>query len=371
VKSRVPLESRGRRLLRDRYLCAVALFAATSLLLVPAGASAASPVLEFVVPGHSLPVSFTTESGAVTAEMAGFETLVHCTAAHGEGEITGPRSTVSEYRLTGCTAGVPKCKSAGANAEEIKTGPIEGDLVYIDRAKDEVGILMNPGGGTYIEFECGGEKAEGTGPFLAPVSPINTKAMSFAATLNQSESIQTPDEYEGTAGELLKAIPMGQRGSHGLVTTGVEATFAVHTNVPVEVKATAQEIEAEQHEEEAKKQEEALQKLEATLKKQEEALKKAEEHTKQIGEEAKKHEEELNAQIAAIKKHQEEEAAASKKRQEEEAKKKKQEESKPPTRAQLLSKALKQCKKEPRNKRAQCIAEATKKYGHKAKTGKK
>ena len=83
--------------------------------------------------------------------------------------------------------------------------------------------------------------------------------------------------------------------------------------------------------------------------------------------------EELNAQIAAIKKHQEEEAATNKKRQEEEAAKKKQEESKPPTRAQLLSKALKQCKKEPKNKRAQCIAEATKKYGHKTKkkTGKK
>ncbi len=116
-----------------------------ALLLVPAGASAASPVLEFVVPGHSLPVSFTTESGAVSAEMAGFETLVECTASHGEGEITGPRATVSKYRLTGCTAGGQECESAGANAEEIKTGPIDADLVYIDQARREVGMLLNPG----------------------------------------------------------------------------------------------------------------------------------------------------------------------------------------------------------------------------------
>lgn len=334
---------------------------ALALALVPAGASAASPVLEFVVPGHSLPIGFTTESGAVNAEMAGFETLVECTASHGEGEITGPRATVSEYWLTGCTAGGQECKSAGANAEEIETGPIDADLVYIDQARREVGVLLNPGKGTYIAFECAGKSAEGKGSFLAPVGPINQEATAFTATLNQLDSVQTPDEYEGEKGERFQAIPTGSREGKPFVPTGVELAMTVHTSVPVEIKAvTTQEIEAEQHEEEAKKQEEALQKQEASLKKLEEALKKAEEHAKQVGEEAKKHEAELNAQIAAIKKRQEEEAA-----------KKKQEESKPPPRGQLLGKALAQCKKEPRNKRAQCRAEAKKKYGHKAKTGKK
>jgi molecular chaperone DnaK (HSP70) len=334
-----------------------------ALLLVPAGASAASPVLEFVVPGHSLPISFTTESGAVTAEMAGVESLVHCTASQGEGQITGPRSAVSKYRFTGCATergSHQKCKSTtAANEEEITTGPIDAELVYIDQARREVGMLLNPGGGTYIAFECGGEAAEGKGPFLARVGPLNQEATSFTATLDQLESVQTPDEYENEKGERLQAIPIGSRGTHELVPTGVEASFTIHSSFPGEIRAiTAQEIEAKQHEAEAKKQEEALQKQEAALKKLEEALKKAEEHAKQVGEEAKKHEEELNAQIAAIKKKQEEEA------------KKKQEESKPPTRGQLLSKALAQCKKGPKSKRAQCIAAATKKYGHR-KTGKK
>jgi hypothetical protein len=295
VKSRVPQGSRGGRLLRGGRLCAVGFIAALVLLLVPAGASAASPVLEFVVPGHSLPVSFTAESGAVSAEMAGLESLVHCTASHGEGEITGPRSTVSEYRLTGCVTergSHEKCKSAGAGEEEIKTGPIDAQLVYIDQARREVGVLLNPGGGVYIAFECGGVPAEGQGAFLAPVSPINQEATSGTATLDQLESVQTPDEYENEKGERLQAIPTGRKGTNKFVPTGVEAAFTVHTSVPVEIKAiTAQEIEAK---EEAKKQEEAL--------------KKAEEHAKQVGEEAaaKKHSEE-----EAAKKKAEEEASAS------------------------------------------------------------
>jgi hypothetical protein len=287
-----------------------------ALLLVPAGASAASPVLEFVVPGHSFPISFITEGGAVSAQMAGFQTLVHCAASHGEGEVTGPRSTVSKYQFTGCSAEGQKCKSAGAKEEEITTGPIDGDLVYIDQAKDEVGILLNPGGGTYISFECGGESAEGKGSFLAPVSPLNTETMSFTATLTQSNSVQTPDEYEGEKGEALYVFPTGRRGTHEFVPTGVELAMTVTSSVPGEIKAiTTQEVEAKQHAEEAKKLEEALQKQEGALKKQEEASKK-------IEAEAKKHEEALNAQITELEKHQEDEAAANKRRQEEEKGKK-------------------------------------------------
>jgi hypothetical protein len=345
----VPQDSRGGCGLRGRHLYAGAFIAAVALLLVPAGASAASPVLEFVVPGHSLPVSFTTESAAVNAEMAGVESLVHCTASHGQGEITGPRSTVSEYRLTGCVTergSEQKCQSAEAEEEgEIKTDRIEAELVYVDQARHEVGMLLNPGGGTYIAFKCGGVSAVGRGPFLAPVSPINQEATSFTATLAQLDSVQMPDAYENEKDELLQAIPTGSKGPSKFVPTGVEAAFTVHPIVPVEIKAvTVQELEAKQREAEAKKQEEAL--------------KKAEEHAKQVAEEAKKHEEELNAQIAAGKKHQEEEAAANKKREEE-----KKAKSQSAVRAQLLARALRECKKQPKKRRARCVASAHEKYG--------
>jgi hypothetical protein len=320
-------ESRIGWLLRVRRApVAVSIVAIALLLVVPAGASATSPVLEFVVPGNHLPVSFKTTSGPVTAEMANFANLVHCAASSGEGEITGPRSTVSKYTFTGCVtegASTKKCHSAGANEEEIKAGPIDAELVYIHQAKHEVAMLLNPGGGTYIAFECGGESAEGSGRFLAPGSPVNEAASVFTVTLKQSGSLQTPDEYEGAAGEELKAIPMGEHGGGQLVTTGVEATFTVQTSVPVDVKAiSTEEVEAKYEEEAATKklEEEAA----ATTKKLEEeaaATKQREEEAaakkRQEEEAATKKLKEEEAATAAAKKRQAEEAAASHEREEE------------------------------------------------------
>jgi flagellar biosynthesis GTPase FlhF len=365
--------------LRRKQVCVVGLIAAVAALAVPPAASAASPVLEFVAPGHSLPVKFTTAGGAVTAE--GFSgAVMTCAHSSGQGEITGPRRAVAKYEFTGCTAGgSPECKSTGANAEEIRTGLIEAELVYIDQKNREVAVLLNPRGGTYMNFECGATPARAEGLFLAPGGPLNTETTSFTTTLSKSGGVQTPDEYEGAGGEKLKAIPLGEKNNNLLLEpTGVESTIAVTTAVPVEVRAiTAEEVETKQREE-AKKQEEALQaqeeiveKQETTLKKQEEALKKAEEHAKQVGEETKKHEAELNAQIAAIKKHQEEATAEAKKDQEEVAATKKQlaaleAKSELPTPAQLLAKALKQCKKDkPKHKRMQCEKLAKNKYGGK------
>jgi hypothetical protein len=328
VKSRVTRESGREQVLRGGHLYAIALIAASALFLVPAGASAASPVLELVVPGHSLPIGFTTEGGAVTAEMAGFESLVHCAASNGEGEITGPRSTVSKYRLTGCVTergSTQKCKSTGANEEEIRTGPIEGELVYIDQARHQVGILLNPGGGIYLSFECGGESAGARGSFLAPVGPINQEATSFTATLNQLDSVQTPDTYENENDELLQAIPTGRKGSAKFVPTGVEMAVTVHPSAAGEIKAvTAQEVETQ---------------------KLEEAVKKAEEHAKQVGEEA------------AV------ELAAARREPEVIGKVK----SPPLTRAQLLLRALRECEKQPKKRRARCVASARRRYGAKTK----
>jgi hypothetical protein len=273
-------------------------------LLVPAGASAASPVLEFVPHGASLPVSFTTEGGPVIAELAGFSKVVHCSGSAGQGEITGPRTAVAKYEFTGCVAQTgsmveAKCKSEGApNPEEITTGPIAAELVYLDQAKREVGILLNPGGGIYMTFECGGELTEARGPFLASVTPVNEAASSFTATLTESNALQTPDEYENAAGEKHKATPEGNREGAGWVTTGVASAITVHPSAPIEIRAiTAAEVEARQHEAEARQRDDeakaAAAAAAAAKKQQEEAAAR------------KRHEEEV---AAANKKHTEEEA---------------------------------------------------------------
>jgi hypothetical protein len=267
-----------------------------SALLMPGSASAASPVLEFVSPSSGLPVSFTSEGGPVVAELAGFETVVHCAGSAGQGKITGPRSAVSEYQFTGCVAQLgssTKCKSAGANAEEIRTGPIAAELVYINQAKREVGILMNPGGGVYMSFECGGEPTEAKGPFLARVTPVNEETLSFTATLSESNAIQTPDEYESAGGLALKAIPEGKRGSNEWVTTGVATAITVHPSASIAIRAiSAEEVEAKQRDAEARQREEAA--AAAAKRQQEESA-------------ARKHHEE---EVAAADRRRAEEAAA-------------------------------------------------------------
>ena len=346
------MESRKSRAgrLRGMCVCVVVSIAALVPAFVPAGASAASPVLEFVTPGHGFPVSFTADGGEVTAELSGFETVVHCIGSHGEGEITGPRSTVSSYVFTGCETqggadGGRKCKSEGANAEEITSGMIEAELVYIDQAKHEVGMLLNPHGGIYMNFECGGESVEASGSFLSPVGPINQEAMSFTATLSRSGATQTPDEYENANGEKLHAIPMGARGVHPAATTGVELSFTISASVPLEIKAiTVAELEAKRQEEVATAA----------------ATKKHQEEEAATAAAMEKHREEEVAMAAAAKKHQEEaaRAAAAKKHLEEEKAKSRL------SRGQLLTRALNQCKKaRSKHKRTQCERSAKKRYG--------
>jgi hypothetical protein len=303
---------------------AVVAIAALALTVMPAQAKAASPVLEFVAPGTAFPVGFTASGGQVTAALADFESVVHCSGSKGDGAITGPRSTVSNYVFTGCKAqggthNDQECKSEGANAEEIKAEAIEADLVYISQAKHEVGMLLNPDGGLYMTFKCGGELVEASGPFLSPVGPINKEATSFTATLSRSGATQTPSEYENAIGEKRQAIPMGKREANpSPATTGVELGFTIHTNALLQIRAiTAAEIEAKRHEDEAA--------AEAAAK--------------------KRHDEEAAA------------AAATKKRQEEEVKLEQ-------VRRALLSGTLKQCRTaQSKHKRVRCEKRAKKKYG--------
>lgn len=323
--------------LRGIYVCVVGLIAALALAVAPAQA-AVSPVLEFVTPGAAFPVAFTASGGEVTAELADFDSVVHCTGSQGEGEISGPRSTLSNFAFTGCKAvgggeNGQKCESPGAGDEEELTAEgIEAELVYIDQAKHEVGMLLNPGGGVYMSFVCGGESVDASGPFLSPVDPINQKAASFTATLNSLDAMQIPGEYENAIGEKRQAIPMGKRGINPLATTGVDLSFTIHPSVPLEIKAvTAAEIEAKQREDEA-------------------ATAAA----------AKKRRDEEAATAAAVKKRHEEEdaaAAAAGVLQEEEARLER-------LRHQLLSSTLAQCRKgQSRPKRMRCERRAKKKYG--------
>jgi hypothetical protein len=316
----------------------VASIAAAASAAAPAQADATSPVLEFVPPAFAFPVQFTAHGGPVTAALSGFDSVVSCTGSHGSGEITGPRSTLSSFQFTGCRAqggaeNGQECKSGGAGAEEIVADAIEADLVYIDQSRREVGMLLNPGGGTYMTFVCGGEAVEASGPFLSPAGPIDQAATSFTATLSRLGATQVPSEYENPLGEKRLAIPMGKRAaSPSPAPTGVELGFTIETSASIQIKAvTAAEIEANRRADEA-------------------AASAA----------AKKRRDEEAAAAAAAKRRQDEEAAAAAatlKRHQEEARSKR-------LRRKLLASALAQCRKtESGHRRARCEKRAKRAYG--------
>lgn len=324
--------------LRGRFGGIAALVAALIAVLVisqssvqSAAAAPATPVLEFLAP--SFPVPFTAEGGKVTAVLANFDTVVHCEDSSGSGELTGPRTALSEYSFSGCeTQGGSSfgldCKSAGAEPNEIRSGPIEAELVFINQFTHQVGMLLDPHGGVYLSFECGAQKVKAIGPFLSPVGPIDQVSQTFTATLGRVNSTQVPDQYEGPSGGPIPAVPTGELNSDPPASTGVELGFNIRTAVPIEVRAlSSADVELARLNDEL---------TAAVRQRQEDA-----------------------ARVAAEKKAQEEAAArdAMERRQREEQALAKE-------RALNRARALRRCRKlKPGHARSRCEARAKKKYG--------
>jgi hypothetical protein len=325
------------RRLRGAWIGGMTLVAALVLAIGAGSASAAAPKLEFVPgPLASFPIEFEAEGGAISAALSGFDTEVHCAESEGFGFLLDSRKAISAYAFYGCeTIGGSKggqvCESKEAEEPgEIESPVIDAELVFIDQATKAVGMVLDPDGGVYLEFECGGENVKAFGPFVSPVGPINQESTTFTASLTRSGATQIPTSYETLTGERVSAIPTGERESQPAATTGVALSFDIFTAAPLTIRAvTAAEEEAHQRDEEA-------------------AAKK-------------KHDDEEAAKAAAAKKKQEEEAAA-KTRAEEEAAKKKLEAERAKVKKQR-AKALKQCRKvHSKQKRAGCEKRAKKKY---------
>ncbi len=180
-----------------------------------------------------------------------------------------------------------------------------------------------------------------------------------------SEDVTPPAEL-ANPGELQIKHKFVSRCKAGKckVTLTVEDTAAEGTpaKTTFEIAVNESRVEEAQHQKEAEEKA-ALEVKEA--KEKQEASEKA----------AKEAQEAKERQAAAEKAAKEaQEAKAAKEAKEKEEQKKREEEAKnkkAPTRAQLLAKALKTCKKESKSKRAKCEATARKKYGPKGKKKRK
>jgi hypothetical protein len=250
---------------------------------------------------------------------------------------------------------------------------IEADSAIFDRASEVTFQITHAGtsagtdysqlvstgaielGGSSLEVRVGPPSEGQPCPALSPgqeFTLISTTGTLSGAFGNALEGSEIPIEFAKACTKESQTMQISYSESGGTQTVIGTVEAAKKKEEEAAVKKT-QEEEA------------------ATSKRQEEAA-AAKQHEEEVAT-TKKHEEAAAAAAVALAKHHQEEEAAAvvKKRQEEEvvaaAKKKEAEaakaESKPLTRTQKLAKALEQCKKQPKKRRAVCAIKAKRQYG--------
>jgi hypothetical protein len=115
----------------------------------------------FECEGGSLPGNVRQPCGDVLFTTA---TAVECTSESASGEATGT-SGLANVKVTfrGCILlGTIPCSTQGAASGEVVVNTMKGELGYIDKAKKEVGVLLEPATpkGNFAVFHCFSEAEE-------------------------------------------------------------------------------------------------------------------------------------------------------------------------------------------------------------------
>lgn len=330
-------------------------------------------------------------------EACGHVTVTPPTVEFGENknatEVPTGKSTTLTSKVEGANAkGVKwKFKFKAKNGEEgEELGPFESgdqfettslnhDFTHVGEYKITEIVETDNLGTPTVELEPKTLTVTASSPKVqikAPTSVVSGESVAFEATVTDENEATPHLKYTWSFGDGSAPVKEEETSGTAKVVRKVEHAFVSRCGgtcvVTLEVKDNAGESKVVKIEVPVA---ESAAEIAARKKAEEEAAvkKQAEEAARRKAEEeaaARNHAEE-----AAAAKHAEEEAAAKHKAEEEAAAKKRQEEekakSKPLTRAQVLAKALKSCKKQSKKKRAKCEATARKKYGSKAKGKKK
>jgi hypothetical protein len=164
---------------------------------------------QFVLPeGEAFPVSL--EGSLSFAKINLTSTVAHiaCEGLKSKGSITSAKALSLTLELKDCVRAGEKCNTEGAEAGLVVL-PWNATLVYIDKAKKEVGVLLELAKTTIIK--CGVEPREvevkAKGSLIVPVTPVNTKTskVDLATLKGNGEGKQEVTEYESEIGEVEKA----------------------------------------------------------------------------------------------------------------------------------------------------------------------
>jgi hypothetical protein len=151
---------------------------------------------------------------------------VECTAEHNTGVESGTKEVKNiAVIFTGCKSlGFP-CSNT-VEAEKILVNTLKGTLGYINKAKKEVGLMLEPiiKKGAFANFTCGplavvvgvGNEKEGaayspekTGGYdgiISPITPVNTMTAHFTQIYTMNATFENiPSKFEGKHIELLES----------------------------------------------------------------------------------------------------------------------------------------------------------------------
>jgi hypothetical protein len=211
--------------------------ALTAVLAICAiSATAATAAL----PEFSTSGTFTSTSGAGTLETTSPHETVKCKSDTTNGTFTSPKAVSKvEVAFKGCKATVlgfieVECKTSGASAEEIRTTALKGSLGYLNAAKKEAGLELEPESTTFAAFECAGEKIEVKGHVICKLTPVNTKTSKLTLTCEQSGGVQKYTAFEGGPSSQILETKVA---SGSFRQSAEEATDSITTSPEGEIEA--------------------------------------------------------------------------------------------------------------------------------------
>jgi len=193
---------------------------------------------------------------------------VECESEKNTGEASGKSSIVNvNVTFEGCKLyGIFPCKNV-LGKENIQVNPLKGALGYINKAKKEVGVLLEPveKHGYFAHFECGGltviyvgvgnkkdgafyedkpgvENHGGYDQIISPITPVNTMTSEYEqvyTTEAESPFANIPNKFEGKHLSALEAFqkPIANpENSLDWGPAGEEITNVNNTAEPGEIK---------------------------------------------------------------------------------------------------------------------------------------
>ena len=126
-----------------------------------------------------------------------------------QGEVTGPKTETWTTSYSTCSSFAAPCTTAGAKLGDVTTEELEGELIFLNAAKTEVGLKVKPKAGKghlLAEYECEvGATVKVTGEILA--GPIT-------GDIEQASKTSTVKVEKGPLGMQSNMYPEGRHSEN-------------------------------------------------------------------------------------------------------------------------------------------------------------